>query len=520
MKRLVTVDEMRWCDEMTIRNAGVPGLLLMEHAGAGVVNIIRRYYSPLGSKHVVVCCGKGNNGGDGFVVARLLSQYCRCITVLVLPKNTELKGDALSNYRILRSYARVAKNITITQYSRKGIERLQEVDLFVDAIFGTGFSGEVQQQYADVIRWMNSVARPIVAVDIPSGVNGTTGCAAEPAIRATHTVTFGFIKTGLLCNAGRELSGTIHCIDIGIPSSLAQHASLKYSLIEQSDVRNLLPQRSQFAHKYSVGKVLVIAGSRGLTGAAAMCSLTAFRSGVGAVVLVTPDVVYPILAKKLTEVMVHPLPSTDAGTIDVQAMSLLEEKLQWADVVIVGPGLGQHQNTQQCMLTLLTSYKGKIVIDADGLNMLARARFQWLNAKAQLILTPHVGEFSRLLGLNSSVIEKNRMLVAQQFAQENNLILILKGVPTVTASPTGEVVVNSSGNPGMATAGAGDILAGLVGGLWAQGMLATEAAACAVYIHGVAGDIAAKNLGARSMLATDILRYIPKAITLIERGIE
>lgn len=517
MERIVTVDEMRWCDETTIAKAGVPGLFLMEHAGKGVVEVLKQHYAPLEKKHVCVCCGKGNNGGDGFVVARLVSQYCAHVTVVVIPNPSEIHGDAQTNFHILRTYAKVARNITIVRFTKKVVSKLTKVNIIVDAIFGTGFSGTVQKRYAEAIEWITSMNVPVVAVDIPSGVNGTTGRSGTPAIRAERTVTFAYLKTGLLCNEGRERSGQLHVVDIGIPANLAQHSSFQYSLIEPEDVRRLLPKRSVFAHKYSVGKVLVIAGSKGLTGAAAMCSLAAFRSGAGAVILATPDQVYPILAKKLTEVMVYPVPSTTIGTIALEALNTLSEKLKWADVVIIGPGLGQHPETQEFIIQFMMSYKGNVVVDADGLNNLAAGAFRWSKCSAMCILTPHVGEFSRLTKLPVYDIETYRLQHAQQYAKRNNVVLLLKGVPTVTASPSGEVIVNSTGNPGMATAGAGDILAGIIGGLWAQGMEARDAAACAAYLHGAAGDCAAAHLGEKSMLATDILKYLPNVLASIER---
>jgi NAD(P)H-hydrate epimerase len=518
MIRIVTAQEMRWCDETTISKGGIPGILLMEHAGAGVAEFVRQKYSPLSSKHLVVCCGKGNNAGDGFVVARILSQDCAQVTVVLIATPSELKGDAKTNFELLKKSSKsFSKNISFVQASQKTLKKISKPDIIVDAIFGTGFSGEVVSKYASVIQWINSCKVPVVAIDIPSGVHGTTGRASNPAVHASATVTFGFLKTGLLCNEGREFSGECHVVDIGIPRSLGNHSSLKYSLIENDDVVSRLPNRSIFAHKYSVGKVYVIAGSRGLTGAAALCSLSAFRSGAGAVVLGTPETVYPILAKKLTEVMTQPLPATKDGTLHSDSLETILKKASWADVVLLGPGLGQHPETQKLIVQFLSRYNGKVVLDADGLNALAASYNKKIHSPAEIIATPHVGEFSRLSGISSNEIETNRLQVAQEYAERNYITLVLKGVPSVTAHYSGEVIINSTGNPGMATAGAGDVLAGLIAGLWAQGMSAFDAASCGVYLHGSAGDLAAKTIGMRSMLATDILKMIPKSIQSIER---
>jgi hydroxyethylthiazole kinase-like uncharacterized protein yjeF len=313
MKHVVSAEEMRWCDETTIKTYSVPGLLLMENAGRGVADIVKQEFSPLESKHILVICGKGNNGGDGFVVARMLLNSCAHITVLLVASPSELKGDAKINFKILQIFAKKSTGqITVRRYSKRLLAAFSEPDIIVDAMFGTGFTGSVRKPFADVIEWVNQQQAKIVAVDIPSGINGTTGAAENCAIRANVTVTFGCLKSGLLCNQGRELVGSVHVVDIGIPRMVSEDKRLQTFLVEQSDVRRILPKRSMHAHKYSVGKVLVLAGSKGLTGAAALCCMSALRTGAGAVVLGTPESVCPILARKLTETMVFPLPATSA----------------------------------------------------------------------------------------------------------------------------------------------------------------------------------------------------------------
>ncbi len=519
MLRVVTTDQMRYCDELTITKAKVPGLLLMEHAATGVVESIRQEHSPLNTKHVVVFCGKGNNGGDGLAIARLLAQLCRKISVILLQPPEEYKGDAATNYLILSTLSKkFCKHIEIIRGTSKNLQTLEKADVIVDAIFGTGFTGKVSGMYAKVIEWINEQNVPVVSVDIPSGINGTTGVASSPSVKATTTVTLGCLKTGLLCNDGRINSGNIYIVDIGIPHSISRLPELNYSLVEKQDVKNSLPKRTIFAHKYSVGKVLVIGGSKGLTGAAAMSSLAALRIGAGAVLLFTPESVYPILAKKLTEVMVHPVEETEKGTIHSNAFNTIKEKLSWADVVVLGPGLGLHAETIRFVNILLNNYKGKILIDADGLNAVASVDIKKLKLLSECIMTPHVGEFSRLTGLSTKEIEIQRINRAQEFAKNNKLTLVLKGVPTVTAFFDGSVVINSTGNPGMATVGSGDILAGIIAGLWAQGMPSFEAAWCGVYLHGAAGDEASESLGEKSLLATDILDFLPRTLRSIEKG--
>lgn len=516
MQRVVTAEEMRWCDETTINTYGVPGLLLMENAGRGVVEVIKQKYSALKSKKVLVVCGKGNNGGDGFVIARLLSNSCAQINVLLMVSPSELKGDAKTNFIILQKFVKKSSHqIALYRYSRKLFSSLPLPDIIVDALFGTGFSGSVRKPFTEVIDWINKQGVQIVAVDIPSGVNGTTGVVENCAVRADVTVTFGSIKSGLLCNQGRELVGSVSVIDIGIPNSIIKDKRLRTSLVEKSDVHRVIPKRPMHAHKYSVGKILVLAGSKGLTGAAALCSTSAMRAGAGAVVLGIPEPVYSILARKLTEVMTFPLPATSDGTLSLDALDGIRERLSWADVLMIGPGLSQNLETQQLILKLLLEYRGKVLVDADGLNAIATNGISKLrSAHAQFILTPHVGEFSRLSELPSIEVEHRRIEAACALAKQIGATVVLKGVPTVTASRDGNCFLNSTGNPGMATAGSGDVLSGIIAGLWAQGMSDVEAAWAGVYLHGLSGDLAAKKMGERGLLANDLIDYLPAAMQL------
>ena len=517
MQRIVSADEMRWCDETTIKQYGVPGLLLMENAGRGVIEVLKQKYSTLESQKILIVCGKGNNAGDGFVIARLLSSLCSHVSVLLMALPDELKGDAKKNFKILQKYAQKSHHqITLHRYSRRILSSLAKPSMIVDAIFGTGFTGSVRQPFADVINWINKQEVQVVAVDIPSGVNGTTGVVENCAVRADRTVTFGSIKSGLLCNQGRELVGSVSVTDIGIPNSIREDSRLQTFLVEAGDVRRVLPKRSIHAHKYSVGKILALAGSKGLTGAAALCCTSAMRIGAGAVILGTPEPVYPILAKKLTEVMPFPLPATSEGTLSLLALDGIRAKLSWADVLMIGPGLSQNLETQQLIFKILLEYRGKVLIDADGLNAVAANGISKLrSSRAQFIMTPHVGEFSRLTGMSSIEIEHHRIETAGILAKRIGATVVLKGVPTVTASKDGTCFLNSTGNPGMATAGSGDVLSGIIAGLWAQGMPAVEAAYAGVYLHGLSGDLAIKKIGKQGLLANDLIEFLPEAMQLM-----
>jgi NAD(P)H-hydrate epimerase len=520
MQPVLTADEMRRCDETAMRKCGIPGILLMENAGRCLAEAILHAYSPLGQKQIVVFCGKGNNGGDGFAAARLLSNYASQITVLLLASPSELKGDAKKNYKILVQLSKsFSETISIRRFSLKALQSVQTPDIIIDAVFGTGFSGIARKPYSDCIEWINRSGAEVVAADIPSGVNGTTGIAEGPAVHAHRTVTFGSLKTGLLCNQGREYSGRVSVVDIGIPKQVIGDPRHIIRLVDIEDVRNVLPKRALHANKYTAGKVFVLAGSRGLTGAAALTSLAALRTGAGAVLLGTPDSVYPILARKLTEAMVLPLPSTPEGGLGLKSFEIIREKINWADVVVIGPGLGQQKETYEVILKTLMESRSKILLDADGLNAAAKWGILKLRSlRSEMILTPHTGEFSRLVNLPAKEIEEQRFFAARELALKIHAAVVLKGAPTASASADGIVYCNTTGNPGMATAGSGDVLSGVIAGLWAQGNSAIEAAYAGVYIHGLSGDRAAVRLGQKSLVAHDLIDYLGDAIKCIEAG--
>ncbi len=515
MRPAVSAEEMRWCDEFTIKQLGVPGLLLMENAGGAVAKFIRERYGPIKGKSVAVFCGKGSNGGDGFVAARHLLNDGAQVHVFLLGAASEIKGDAKTQFAILKRFEKLTPELKIAKSPLKQFRP----DVIVDAIFGTGFSGKVRKPFAATINWINQANVPVVSVDIPSGVNGTTGVVENIAVRATDTITFGFEKLGLRCNQGQECTGRLTVSDIGIPDKVAEKLKNPVFIVDSNDVRKSLPLRPATSHKYSVGKVFVLAGSTGLTGAAAMASMAALHSGAGAVLLGTPESVYPVLARKMNEVMVLPLPSTGEGTLSKKAMGKIGEKLSWADVVIIGPGLSQNSETQSLIQEVIAGYSGRVVLDADGLNAMALAGQKALkSSKASMILTPHTGEYSRVFKDKSSDIEKNRVDAARTGALAIKKTIVLKGSPTVTASSGGRAYLNSTGNPGMATAGSGDVLSGMIAGLWAQGMSEEEAAYCGVFLHGLSGDLAKEKFGQRSLLAMDLLDLFPDALRLVEAG--
>ena len=521
MQTVVSADDMRWCDTTAMKTYGIPSVLLMENAGSSVAWFAEENFGPTRGRHIVVMCGKGNNGGDGFVAARHLVNQGAVVTVVLLANPRELKGDAKMNYGILTRIAKASpEQLRVTQYSSKVLQSVRHPDLLIDALLGTGFSGSVKKPIADAIRWMNESGVPVIAVDVPSGVDATSGLVGNIAVEASATVTFGLLKSGLFCNQGQDYAGDVLVADIGIPKAVTQSEKFTTSLLEQSDVHGLLPRRPSSAHKYSVGKVLVLAGSKGFTGAAALTAMAVLRSGAGAVALGVPDTIYPILARKLTEAIVFPLSSTSEGTLGLEALSDIQERMTWADVVVVGPGLSQHQETQALVQQLLSGNRGRMLVDADGLNALAEMGVSKIKtSKGSFLFTPHTGEFGRLAGLAASKVEEQRGNgVARKAAVSWRSTVVLKGGPTITATAGGKEFINSTGNAGMATAGSGDVLSGIIASLWAQGMSDADAAACGVFMHGLSGNLAREKYGERSLVAQDLIDFLPQAFQEIERG--
>ena len=518
MQLLATAEQMQAFDRTAIRKYGISGLTMMENAGRGVVEALENRRGSLRSSHVYVLCGKGNNGGDGFVIARHLLNKGAIVRVLLLGRSKDVKGDARTNLKILLRLVREnEERIHFEEVTSPGkLVRMKKPDIIIDAIFGTGFSREITGLYRSVISWINRSASFVAAVDIPSGVNATTGVVSTIAVQSSLTVTMALAKIGHYVGQGRDHSGDVAIADLGIPRGVFRLSRDQVYRVNSADVREMLPHRSLSAHKHSVGKVFVLSGSRGLTGAPYMCAQAAMKAGAGAVILGVPRSLHMLMARKVTEVMVTPLDETEEGTVARSALSAIQEKIGWSDVVVLGPGLSRNFETQQLLLDLIKSIRKPLVLDADALNAVAMDK-QVLNRRERpAILTPHVGELSRIIGESGTTVERLRVTVAQKFSKKLGCVLVLKGAPTVTSIPTGVAYLNSSGNPGMATAGSGDVLTGLIAGLLGQGMTAHDAAVAGVFVHGLAGDVACSKVGQKSMLALDILDSVPRAFGVIE----
>lgn len=508
---LLTAEEMQKLDKTAINQLGIPGVVLMENAGLQIMEEIHSILGNLKGKTVTVFAGKGNNGGDGFVVARHLLNAGAEVKVLLFADIQDITGDARINLNVLQAMGH--KVYSIINPNSLNIVKLAMVytDLIVDAIFGTGFKGAVSEQVGNVIEIINSAGKPVVAVDIPSGLIANTGEVHGPCIKATSTVTFAYAKIGLLIHEGPEYVGKLTVADISIPPGLVLTQNVKRFLITPEIVKNIMPVRKPEGHKGSYGRILVVGGSSGLSGAAALASIAALKAGAGLVTLAVPASLHDLMEVKLTEVMTKPLPETEEVSIGFEAVPVVRELADTADVLALGPGISTNQDTVSFVRELLTVVEKPLVIDADGLNALAGAEELVASCKTMPVLTPHPGEMARLLGIKTEQVQNNRIEVALEAARKYNSVVILKGNRTVVCSPDGTTYINPNGNPGMATGGSGDVLTGVVAGLLGQGLPPLEAAAAGVYFHGLAGDLAAAEKGMLSLIAGDLLDYLPQA---------
>ncbi|MFN0157790.1 MAG: NAD(P)H-hydrate dehydratase [Bacteroidota bacterium] len=518
MQLLTTAEQMRRLDRAAITTFRLPGVVLMENAGRAFVDSLERHVGLIHGKHVLIVCGKGNNGGDGFVIARHLANRGATVYVALLGSRRVIRGDARTNLdALLKIVSSKQSHITFHESTTpRDLTSSAKYDVIVDAIFGTGFFGPVPDIQRKVITWINKQDAFVAAVDISSGVDATTGEVARIAVKARLSVAMGLGKIGHYVGDGREHSGVVEIADIGIPRHLYAIHPGSVARVEARDIASLLPKRALRAHKYNVGKVLVIAGSRNFVGAAVLAAQAAMRTGAGAVVLAIPKSIHSIVSRKLTEVIVVPLPETDEGTIAPGAIDEILERSLWADSVAIGPGLTKNSETRSLVRDVLAGIAKPVVLDADGLSALEGHRLLSSKRLFPTVLTPHVGELAKLVGEESNKIELLRVEHARKAARKMKNVVVLKGAPTTVGFSDGSVYLNSTGNPGMATIGSGDVLTGTIASLIAQGMDAGLGAVAGVFIHGLAGDLAAQRLGQRGLMAMDILHELPTAISTIQ----
>ncbi|MCX6136458.1 MAG: NAD(P)H-hydrate dehydratase, partial [Ignavibacteriales bacterium] len=519
MLTMLDAPAMRRLDVRAVRQYAIPSMILMENAGRCVVDVAASKLDGLEGKRILVIAGKGNNGGDGFVAARHAAHRGALVDVLVTAEPDVLRGDALQAYEMLACAAH--PSVHLLSLSHFASVRRRSYDSIVDALFGTSFHGEVRGVLRSIIRWMNASPALVIAVDIPSGLDATDGMPAADAVKADVTVAMAALKPGILLGSGREYCGEVLVADIHIPEELILSVGGGMYAVEAQDVAALLPQRPATAHKYQNGKVFIIAGSRGLTGAALLASSAAVRTGAGAVVLGVPASEMNVVARRTLEVMPMSLASTPEGSLTRAAIESACEKMKWADAVLVGPGLGRNDETMHLARDLVLSAACPLVLDADGLFAFVGKTALFKKRKTRsLILTPHFGEFARLLQVEAGALERSACNRARLFAKQHRLILVLKGPTTIVACPDGTLYMNTTGNAGMATAGSGDVLGGTIVTFLAQGVEPEWAAVMGVFLHGRAGDIARDHCGERSMAARDLIKYLPDAIRTLDAECE
>jgi hydroxyethylthiazole kinase-like uncharacterized protein yjeF len=481
---------------------------LMENAGRAVGRAAGAVVGGLYGKRAVVVCGKGNNGGDGMVAARWLARRGMRAMVLLLADPGSLKDPTATNLRRLSD-----EGVSVREPTAEALGReLERADVAIDALFGTGFRGAPDGEAAVIISALNDSDVPVVAVDIPSGVNGETGAVAGPAVAAEVTVTFGAAKPGLLLFPGAGYAGSVEVVNIGFPDDLLQS---DLWLVEEEDVAALLPTRRPADEKRSTGVVLVIGGSRGMTGAVRLMALAAYRAGAGLVSVATPESVVPVVQSGLAEATFVPLPQTDEGTIAIDALALLEDRLESLDAVALGPGLTRNDETAGFVRAFVASCPVPLVLDADGLNAFAGRAHELADRRSDAVLTPHAGEFGRLSGLSPPEVTQDRLGHSRKLAGEVHAVVALKGNPMLVVSPDGEAHINSTGGPALATAGSGDVLTGTVAALLSRGLAPVDAATAAAYLHGLAGDLAEVDLG-EGTVAGDVLARLPLAAMIVK----
>jgi NAD(P)H-hydrate epimerase len=510
MMKVATAEQMQELDRKAIETYRIPGIVLMENAGRGATDAISSVFPDVGKRKIAIVAGKGNNGGDGFVVARYLLNRAVSVKVYLLADPKALRGDAETNFQIFQRMKGEVISVPSSKDYQKMKKELEKFDLLIDAIFGTGLDAEVRGYYREVIDHLNTLQKPIIAIDIPSGLDANTGKPLGTAIRASLTVTFGLLKVGHLIPPGPDYVGEVKLIDIGYPRKLVEEEKVQTHLIEEEEIRGWLSMpRHLDSHKGDYGHLLVIAGSVGKTGAAAMACETALRMGAGLVTLAIPKSLNAIMEMKLTEVMTEPLPETPKQTLSLRAFNSILRLCENKKAVIIGPGVGTFKETQSLVLKLIRTINLPIILDADGLTALATQPKILPLAHRSLILTPHPGEMARLIRSTPKEVQNDRIGITRSFTQSHHVHLLLKGYRTLVATPKGEVFINPTGNPGMASGGTGDVLTGMIGGLVCQGYDILQSMQIAVFLHGLAGDKVARDLGEKSLIATDIIAKIP-----------
>lgn len=504
--------QMRRMDQAAIENFGIIGPILMENAGLEIARAILERFSAIEQEKIVIVAGKGNNGGDGFVVARHLHNKGNSPRILLLGKKADVKGDAKLNLDIILKMGIPVSEITSLKQWERQLDLIGDASILVDAIFGTGLTAPAAGLYAQVIEDLNMAAGYTVAVDIPSGLSSDSFELIGPCVMSDLTVTMAAPKIAHIFPPAEDYVGELVVADISMPRLLFADEELKLELVEQAMLAGVFKGRKKDTHKGTFGHLLILAGAMGKTGAAVMAGKAALKMGAGLVTLGTPRSCLPVIARSIVEIMTEPLAETPEQTMDVQALESISKFSKGKDAGLIGPGISTHESTARLIRELLPAINLPLVLDADALNIISADPAILKDLSQPVVLTPHPGEFARLCGLDTRQVAKEKLELAPKFAVEYGVYLVLKGYKTLVAAPDGRVFINPTGNPGMATGGSGDVLSGMLAALIMQEKDTLTAVLAAVYAHGLAGDLAAEEFGEKSLLAGDLITMLPYAL--------
>lgn len=512
---LLTAEEMRRMDEMTIHDLGLPGRVLMENAGRGATRVILETFPDVYAGNVVVVAGRGNNGGDGFVIARYLAQAGVDVSVYLMAERQRVRGDALANLELLSILGIEVVELPDENTFIRHKTNMGKNTLWVDAILGTGLTDEVRGYFNAVINYINSHLSPVFSVDIPSGLSSETGTPCPISIKANVTATFAFAKIGHMLMPGAFYTGSLHIIDIGIPSYVVEHVSPRQHLSRLGDIRASMKHRSPQAHKGTTGHLVVVAGSHGKTGAAVMTAMSAMRCGAGLVTIGLPKSINAAVEPQVCEAMTHSLEDKGSGVLTNAVFDEILTLLIDKRCMALGPGIGTHDKTRRLVENLVKESPVPIVMDADALNCIVGNTQVLKEKKSEVIITPHPGEMARLISSTTDDVQNDRVACARKFAEMHGVYVVLKGARTVMALPDGRLQINTTGNPGMASGGMGDVLTGIIAGFITQQYEIRAALRNAVYLHGAAADLLYQKRAYYGYLATDVMHMIPQTIKSI-----
>lgn len=526
MKPAFTFDEIREAEKAIIEKDGIPSLVLMENAGRNAFDILCIKYPDISDYSVYIFCGKGNNAGDGFVITRQMDINGIDVNIIHIAEPVDLKGDAFTNYDILKKLN--SDKVTFSSFidfaSAKSLPVHKGKAIIIDAILGSGVKGKLSQGFENAITYINSARTKnnklqVVSVDVPSGL--MSGEQVNQVVNADVTITMGAVKTELLYGAGKENSGEIFVASIGIPESkLTENSAAMGRIVGFEDISWIFPKRKKTSYKYSNGKALLIGGSKGLSGAIIMSTMAAVRTGSGGVTVAYPESLSAHFGRKLFDVTKLDLDETSEGSISANSFNKLKKKIEWADAVLLGPGISLNEDTKSFVFEVIKNCSKNLVLDADALTFLGEDISVLSNRKSknEIILTPHLGEFSRLSGLSSPDIINNRFESVREFAKKHNVNVVMKSETTFSCLPGGEIFINTTGNEQLASAGSGDILSGILVSLLAQTGNAKSAMLSGNYLHGMLAEMYYEKHGNKqSAMQRDLIKFIPDAITKIIR---